>query len=140
MYRQHDTSTCHKNIAVSRTQPKLPDHNLSTRRDEDFFKKDACTSTETCEVFPNKIPSLDQHHKPENESGGGDRILLKKLDELKIPNKKHQRLDNKPDISSGKYCGCSGDNDPEIYNVMDPRFRYESDYDKKPLRVFHAQR
>ncbi|XP_066479855.1 centrosome and spindle pole-associated protein 1 isoform X2 [Tiliqua scincoides] len=138
-HTEHDTSTYQKSIAVSSAQPELHSHILSSRRDEDSFKKDACTSTESYEVFSNKIPSLDQHHKPGNESGGGDRILHKKLDELKIPNRKHQQLDNKPDISSGRHCGCGGDYNPEIYDEMDPRFRYESDYDKKPLRVFHAQ-
>ncbi|KAJ6664028.1 hypothetical protein lerEdw1_008982 [Lerista edwardsae] len=138
-HAEHDTNTYQKSIAVTRAKPESHTHILSTKRDEDSFKKDACTSTDTYEVFRNKIPSIDQHHKPENESGGGDRILHKKLGELKIPNRKHQQLDNKPDISSRRHCECGGDHDPEIYDEMDPRFRYESDYDKKPLRVFHAQ-
>lgn len=67
--------------------------------------------------------------------------MRKKNDEeLNISNRKHQRLDSRPGISVKRYHKFSGEHDSEVDDEMDPRFRYESDYDKKPLRVFHAQR
>ncbi|XP_053105235.1 centrosome and spindle pole-associated protein 1 isoform X2 [Hemicordylus capensis] len=137
-HTEHDTNTQKKSASVIRSQPELHIRGLSPRRDEYSFKKDACTSTEGYELLPNKRQSLDQYHKPDNESGHRNRILHKKLDEeLKTSNRKHQRLGSKPDISIGRHRQFNEDNSDD---AMDPRFRYESDYDKKPLRVFHTLR
>ncbi|XP_077208354.1 centrosome and spindle pole-associated protein 1 isoform X12 [Paroedura picta] len=139
-YTKHETDTHKKGIAVSKSQPELHTQTLSPRRDEDSLRKDACTSTETYEDVP-KRQSLDQHHKPDNERGHGDNILHKKIDEeLNISSRKHRRLDSRPGISIRRYHKFDGNHDSEVDDEMDPRFRYESDYDKKPLRVFHAQR
>nr|XP_056710350.1 centrosome and spindle pole-associated protein 1 [Euleptes europaea] len=139
-YTARETDTHKKGIAVSRSQPELLTQILSPRRDEDSFRKDACTSTEAYDGLPNR-QSLDQHHKPNNECGRGDSILLKKTDEEpNISNRKQQRLDSKSGISIRRYQKFDGDHDSEVDGEMDPRFRYESDYDKKPLRVFYGQR
>ncbi|XP_054841037.1 centrosome and spindle pole-associated protein 1 isoform X2 [Eublepharis macularius] len=139
-YTEYETDTHKKGIAVSKSQPKLYIQTLSPRKDEDFFRKDASTSTEAYEGLPNR-QSLEQHHKSDNESGRGDSTLHKKIDEEpNISNRKHQRLDSKPGISIRRYHKFDGDHDSEVDDKMDPRFRYESDYDKKPLRVFHPQR
>ncbi|CAI5779408.1 Uncharacterized protein PODLI_1B039996 [Podarcis lilfordi] len=139
---QHDTDTNKKGIAVTRSQPALHTPALQPPiRDEEFFKKDACTSTDTFEELSDKRQSVDQHHKPKNDIGQGDTLLHKQLDEvLNISNRKHQRLDSKPETFSRRHHRFDEGHDPEIDDEMDPRFRYESDYDKKPLRVFHAQR
>ncbi|XP_062986879.1 centrosome and spindle pole-associated protein 1 isoform X2 [Elgaria multicarinata webbii] len=140
-HTEHDTDKHQKGIVVTNIQSALHTPNLSPRRDEESFKKDACTSTDTYEMLSNRRQLLDQHHKPDNEIGCGDSILYKKLDEkLNISNRKHQRPDGKPDISTRRHPRFDEDYEPEINDEMDPRFRYESDYDKKPLRVFHAQR
>lgn len=140
MFQQHETDTPKKGIAVSRSQPELHTQILSPRRYEDSFRKDACTSTEAYEDLPNR-QSLAQRHKQDNECGHGDSILRKKIDEeLNISNRKHQKLDYTPGISIKRQHKFDGDHDSEVDDEMDPRFRYESDYDKKPLRVFHAQR
>ncbi|XP_042321146.1 centrosome and spindle pole-associated protein 1 isoform X3 [Sceloporus undulatus] len=133
---EHDTDTYRKSTLVSREQSEL---HMPLRRDEESLKKDASTSTETYEGLSNSKPSLDQHHRSDNETGCGDSVLHEKLDEkLNISNKKHQKLDGKSCISPRRH--RIFDHDPEINDEMDPRFRYESDYDRKPLRVFHAQR
>nr|XP_060631412.1 centrosome and spindle pole-associated protein 1 isoform X4 [Anolis sagrei ordinatus] len=135
--RDPDTRT--KGTAVTRVQSELLMPNSPLRRDEEPLKKDACISTDNYEGLSNSRTSLDQHYRPDHEVGSGDHVLHKKLDEkLNISNKKHQKLDSKPCICHRKH--HKFDDDPEISDEMDPRFRYESDYDKKPLRVFHAQR
>ncbi|XP_061456614.1 centrosome and spindle pole-associated protein 1 isoform X2 [Rhineura floridana] len=140
-HAEHDTDTLTKIIAVTRTQPALHTPNLSPRRDEESFRKDACTSTEIREGLSSKRQSVDQNHKLNNEIGHGDTILHKKLDEeLNISDRKLQRLDCKPDTSTRRHHRFDEGHVPEINDEMDPRFRYESDYDKRPLRVFHAQR
>ncbi|XP_048363427.1 centrosome and spindle pole-associated protein 1 isoform X4 [Sphaerodactylus townsendi] len=139
-YTDCQTEPHKKGIAFSRSQPELHTQILSPRRDEDTFRKDACTSTEACDRLSNR-QSLDEHHKPDNECDRGDSILRKKTDEEpNISNRKHQRVDSKPGISVRGYQKFDGDHDSEVDEEMDPRFRYESDYDRKPLRVFHAQR
>ncbi|XP_060099675.1 centrosome and spindle pole-associated protein 1 isoform X2 [Heteronotia binoei] len=139
-YTKHETDTQKKGISVSRSQPELHTQISSPRRDEDFFRKDASTSAEAYEGLPNR-QSLDQHHKSDNECGHGDSILRKKIDEeLNISNRRNQKLDSRPVISVRRYHKFEGDHDSEVDDEMDPKFRYESDYDKKPLRVFHAQR
>lgn len=106
-----------------------------------MVKKDVCTSTETYEGLSNGKPSLVQHSKSDNDPGCEDSILHKRLDEkLSIYNRKNQRLDEKPDIPARRQHGPDDGHDPEINDEMDPRFRYESDYDRKPLRVFHFPR
>nr|XP_028592610.1 centrosome and spindle pole-associated protein 1 isoform X3 [Podarcis muralis] len=141
-HAEHDTDTNKKGIAVTRSQPALHTPALQPPiRDEEFFKKDACTSTDAFEELSDKRQSVDQHHKPKNDVGHGDSLLHKQLDEvLNISNRKHQRLDSKPETFSRRHHRFDEGHDPEIDDEMDPRFRYESDYDKKPLRVFHAQR
>nr|XP_034981647.1 centrosome and spindle pole-associated protein 1 isoform X7 [Zootoca vivipara] len=134
-HTEHDIDTHKKGIAVTRSQPALHTSALQPPiRDEEFFKKDACTSTDTFEELSDKRQSVDQYHKPNNDVGHGDTLLHKQLDEvLNISNRKHQRLDR-------RHYRFDEGHDPETDYEMDPRFRYESDYDKKPLRVFHAQR
>ncbi|XP_070603979.1 centrosome and spindle pole-associated protein 1 isoform X2 [Erythrolamprus reginae] len=137
---EHDTDIDRQNFAVSRIQPELYAPNVSFQKDEESRKKDACTSTDTNDGLSNIKLLLDQQHKQDIEPGFGDSLLNKTLDEkLKISSRKQGKLDGKPDNYSQRHHKYE-DQDPEINDEMDPRFRYESDYDKKPLRVFHAQR
>ncbi|XP_063155432.1 centrosome and spindle pole-associated protein 1 isoform X2 [Candoia aspera] len=137
---KHDTDIHKQNFDVSKVQSELYASNVSSQKDEENSKKDACTSTDTYEGLSNKRLLLDQQRKPDIETGFGDSLLNKTLDEkLNISSQKRGKLEGKPDNCSGRHHKCE-DHDPEINDEMDPRFRYESDYDKKPLRVFHAQR
>ncbi|XP_032078532.1 centrosome and spindle pole-associated protein 1 [Thamnophis elegans] len=136
--REHDTDK--QNFAVSRIQSELYAPNVSFQKDEDSRKKDAYTSTDTYDGLSNIRLLLDEQHKQDIEPGSGDLLLNKTLDEkLNISSRKQGKLDGKPDNYSQRHHKYE-DHDPEINDEMDPRFRYESDYDKKPLRVFHAQR
>ncbi|XP_026547659.1 centrosome and spindle pole-associated protein 1 [Notechis scutatus] len=137
---EHDTDIHKHNFAVSRIQSELYGPNVSFQKDEESSKKDACTSTDTYDGLSNIRLLLDQQHKQDIEPGLGDSLLNKALDEkLNISSRKQGKLDGKPDNYSQGHHKYE-DHDPEINDEMDPRFRYESDYDKKPLRFFHAQR
>uniref|UniRef100_A0A8D2ISC6 Centrosome and spindle pole associated protein 1 n=1 Tax=Varanus komodoensis TaxID=61221 RepID=A0A8D2ISC6_VARKO len=140
-HAEHDKDKHQKVFVATGIQSELHTPNIPARRDEESFRKDACTSTETYEGVSNMRQLVDQHYKPNNEIGCGDSLLHEKLAErLNISNRKHQRPDDKPDTSRRRHARFDEGNDPEINDEMDPRFRYESDYDKKPLRVFHTQR
>ncbi|XP_039191133.1 centrosome and spindle pole-associated protein 1 isoform X4 [Crotalus tigris] len=137
---KHDTDIHKQNFAVNRTQSELYAPNVSFQKDEESSKKDACTATDTYDGLSNIRLLLDQQHKQDIETGLGDSLLNKTLDEkLNISSRKQGKLDGKSDNYFHRHHKCE-DHDPEINDEMDPRFRYESDYDKKPLRVFHAQR
>ncbi|XP_034285814.1 centrosome and spindle pole-associated protein 1 isoform X3 [Pantherophis guttatus] len=137
---EHDTDIHKQNFAVSRIQSELYAPNVSFQKDEESSKKDAYTSTDTYDGLSNIRLLLDQQHKQDIEPGFGDSLLNKTLDEkLNISSRKQGKPDGKPDNYSQRHHKYE-DHDPEINDEMDPRFRYESDYDKKPLRVFHAER
>ncbi|XP_053875040.1 centrosome and spindle pole-associated protein 1 isoform X5 [Malaclemys terrapin pileata] len=150
---EHETERSKKSTAITRVQPGLRSQVQPSRVDSEPPKKDAFTSTEAYEELLNRRRlEEDRYRRLDDEAELRERILHKKLDEeLDISNRKHHRFDSKPDISPRRHHRFDEDRhfdrrhynldyDPEINEEMDPRFRYESDYDKKPLRVFHAER
>ncbi|XP_077666297.1 centrosome and spindle pole-associated protein 1 isoform X2 [Eretmochelys imbricata] len=150
---EHETERSKKTTAITRVQPGLRSQIQPSCADSEPPKKDAFTSTDAYEELLNRRRlEEDPYRRLDDEAELRDRILYKKLDEdLDISNRKHHRFDSKPDISLRRHHRFDEDRhfdrrhykldyDPEINEEMDPRFRYESDYDKKPLRVFHAER
>uniref|UniRef100_A0A8C0GT08 Uncharacterized protein n=1 Tax=Chelonoidis abingdonii TaxID=106734 RepID=A0A8C0GT08_CHEAB len=151
--KNRETERSKKTTAFTRVQPGLRSQVQPSCADSEPPKKDAFTSTEAYEELLNRRRlEEDRYCRLDDEAELRDRILHKKLDEeLKISNRKHHRFEGKPDISPRRHHRFDEDRhfdrrhykldyDPEINEEMDPRFRYESDYDKKPLRVFHAER
>lgn len=70
---------------------------------------------------------------------------------MDISNKKHQRYASKVDVPDRRFDRFHDhrvldrryhrpDQDPEVSEEMDERFRYESDYDRRPLRVYTSDR
>lgn len=70
---------------------------------------------------------------------------------MDISNKKHQRFANKVDVPDRRVSRFNEDRvldkqyyipdqDPEVSEEMDERFRYESDFDRRPLRVYTNNR
>lgn len=68
-----------------------------------------------------------------------------------ISSKNHQRFASRVDIPGRRFhrfnedCDFDGqcyrpDQDPEVSEEMDERFRYESDFDRRPLRVYTNNR
>nr|XP_025044685.1 centrosome and spindle pole-associated protein 1 [Pelodiscus sinensis] len=150
---EHETERSKKTTGISRVQPELRSQIQPSCTDSEPPKKDAFTSTEAYEELLNQRRlEEDRYRKLDDEAELRERLLPKRLDEeLDISNRKHRRFDSKRDISPRRHHRFDEDHDfdrryhkldydPEINEEMDPRFRYESDYDKKPLRVFHAER
>uniref|UniRef100_A0A674HT66 Centrosome and spindle pole associated protein 1 n=1 Tax=Terrapene triunguis TaxID=2587831 RepID=A0A674HT66_9SAUR len=151
-YRRYlsQTERSKKSTAITRVQPGLRSQVQPSCADSEPPKKDAFTSTEAYEELLNRRRlEEDRYRRLDDDAELRDRILHKKLDEERdISNRKHHRFDSKPNISPRRHHRFDEDRhfdrrhynldyDPEINEEMDPRFRYESDYDKKPLRVFH---
>ncbi|XP_019383306.1 PREDICTED: centrosome and spindle pole-associated protein 1 isoform X2 [Gavialis gangeticus] len=150
---EHETDRHKKPAAVTRVQPELHKQIEASCGDSEPPRKDACTSTEAYEELLNRRRQEEgRYRRSDDEAEVRERILQKTLDEkLDISNRKCHRFANKPDISVGRHhrfdedCDLDRrcdrpDYDPEVNEEMDSRFRYESDYDKKPLRFFNTER
>uniref|UniRef100_A0A7M4FNU5 Centrosome and spindle pole associated protein 1 n=1 Tax=Crocodylus porosus TaxID=8502 RepID=A0A7M4FNU5_CROPO len=143
---EHETDRHKKPAAVTRVQPELHKQIEASCGDSELPRKDACTSTEAYEELLNRRRQEEgRYRRSDDEAEVRERILQKALDEkLDISNRKCHRFANKPDISVGRHHRFDEDCDldrrydrpdygPEVNEEMDSRFRYESDYDKKPL-------
>ncbi|XP_075272155.1 centrosome and spindle pole-associated protein 1 isoform X3 [Opisthocomus hoazin] len=142
-----------KAVAVTRLQPELHTEVQPCNTGAEPPKKDAFTSTEGYEELLHKRwLEEDRYHRLDDEVELTSRLLNKRLDEdldvpsrrhrgfasqYVIPVRKHHRLDKDRDFGRRYY---RMDYDPEISEEMDPRFRYESAYDRKTPRVFYADR
>ncbi|KFW88043.1 Centrosome and spindle pole-associated protein 1 [Manacus vitellinus] len=142
-----------KAVAVTRLKPDLPTEVQPFNTGAEPPKKDAFTSTEDYEELQNKRwLEEDRYHRLDDEVELRSRLLNKRLDaDLDVPNerhhgfasqsvipiRKHHRLDEDRDFGRRYY---RVDYDPEISEETDPRFRCESNYDRRTPRVFHAER
>nr|XP_009666683.1 PREDICTED: centrosome and spindle pole-associated protein 1 isoform X2 [Struthio camelus australis] len=142
-----------KPTAVTKLQPELHTQVQPCSTGTEPPKKDAFTSTEGYEELLKKRQlEEDRYHRLDDGAELRSRLLHKKLDEdldvperrhhvfasqCGIPIRRHHRLDEDRDFDRRNY---GMDYDPEISEEMDPRFKYESDYDRRPPRLFYAER
>ncbi|XP_068788672.1 centrosome and spindle pole-associated protein 1 isoform X4 [Struthio camelus] len=142
-----------KPTAVTKLQPELHTQVQPYSTGTEPPKKDAFTSTEGYEELLKKRQlEEDRYHRLDDGAELRSRLLHKKLDEdldvperrhhvfasqCGIPIRRHHRLDEDRDFDRRNY---GMDYDPEISEEMDPRFKYESDYDRRPPRLFYAER
>uniref|UniRef100_A0A8B9S864 Centrosome and spindle pole-associated protein 1 n=1 Tax=Apteryx owenii TaxID=8824 RepID=A0A8B9S864_APTOW len=147
-----ETDRNKKTIAVTKLQPELHTQVQPCSTGTEPPKKGAFTSTEGYEEVPKKRHlEEDRYHRLDDEAEVRSRLLHKKLDEdldvpesrhhgfasqSGIPIRRHHRLDEDRNFDRRYY---RMDYDPEIGEDMDSRFRYESDYDRRPPRVFYAE-
>ncbi|NXR52129.1 CSPP1 protein, partial [Hippolais icterina] len=140
-------------IAVTRLQPELRREVQPCNTGAEPPKKDAFTSTEGCEELLNKrwLEDNRYHRLDDDEVELKSRLLNKRLDEdldfpnrrhhgfasQYVPTRKHHRFDEDGDFGRRYY---RVDYDPETNAEMDPRFRYESTYDRKTPWGFYAER
>ncbi|NXQ45929.1 CSPP1 protein, partial [Catharus fuscescens] len=140
-------------IAVTRLQPELHTEVQPSNTGAEPPKKDAFTSTEGCEELLNKRwQEEDRYHRLDDEVELRSRLLSKRLDgdldalsrrphgfasQSVIPNRKHHRFDEDGDFGRRYH---RVDHDPETNAEVDPRFRCESNYDRKTPRGFYAER
>uniref|UniRef100_A0A803YRI1 Centrosome and spindle pole associated protein 1 n=1 Tax=Meleagris gallopavo TaxID=9103 RepID=A0A803YRI1_MELGA len=114
-----------KPIAVTRLQPELHPDVESRSTAAEPLRKDAFTSTEGYEELLNKRRlEEDRRH----------RVFAS---QSLIPSRRYHRLDEDRDFDRRYY---RTDYDPEISEELDPRFRCESAYERKPPRLYYSER
>ncbi|XP_042638102.1 centrosome and spindle pole-associated protein 1 [Orycteropus afer afer] len=135
--------------SVSQVKPDLPSQIQASYKNSEGPRRDVLTPSEAYEeLLHQRRLEEDRYRQLDGEIELRNGRIIKKTDEeLGISNKKHQRFTNKADIPdrrfrrlnedrvSDRQCYRAG-HDPEVSEEMDERFRYESDFDRRPLRVY----
>ncbi|XP_032703783.1 centrosome and spindle pole-associated protein 1 isoform X9 [Lontra canadensis] len=151
------SSTEHKNQrnkAISQVKPDLPSQiQTSCENSEGPRRNVLLTPSEAYEELLNQRRlEEDRYRQLDDEIELRNRRLIKKTnEEVDISNKKPQRFANKADIPDRRFHRFNEDRvfdrpyyrpdqDPEVSEEMDERFRYESDFDRRLLRVYTNDR
>uniref|UniRef100_A0A8C5KQ94 Centrosome and spindle pole associated protein 1 n=1 Tax=Jaculus jaculus TaxID=51337 RepID=A0A8C5KQ94_JACJA len=106
----------------------------------------SCTHSERSRRDEDRYRQLDDEIELRNR-----RIIKKTNEEVGIANTKHQRLASKAGVPERRFRRFNEDcilnrqyyrpdQDPEVSEEMDERFRYESDFDRRLLRVYTNDR
>nr|XP_031297381.1 centrosome and spindle pole-associated protein 1 isoform X7 [Camelus dromedarius] len=155
-FRQVEKST-EKNqrnkIPISQVKLDLPSQIQSSRENSEGPRKDVLTPSEAYEELLNQRRlEEDKYRQLDDEIELRNRRIIKKTnEEVGISSKKHQGFASKTDIPDRRFRRFnedrvfdkqfySPDQDPEVGEEMDERFRYESDFDRRLLRVYTNDR
>ncbi|XP_032277629.1 centrosome and spindle pole-associated protein 1 isoform X8 [Phoca vitulina] len=147
------SSTEHKNQRnkkpISQVKPDLPSQIQTFCENSDGPIRNVLTPSEAYEELLNQRRlEEDRYRQLDDEIELRNRRIIKKTnEEVGISSKKHQRFANKADIPDRRFCRFNEDGvfdrqyyrpdqDPEVSEEMDERFRYESDFDRRLLRVY----
>ncbi|XP_020944935.1 centrosome and spindle pole-associated protein 1 isoform X12 [Sus scrofa] len=156
-FRQIEKSTENKNQGnkkpTSQIKPDLPSQIQSSCENAEGPRKDAPTPSETYEELLNQRRlEEDRYRQLDDEIELRNRRITKKTnEEVGISSKKYPRFVSKTDIPDRRFRRFnedrvfdkqyfSPDQDPEVSEEMDERFRYESDFDRRLLRVYTNDR
>ncbi|XP_072807964.1 centrosome and spindle pole-associated protein 1 isoform X11 [Vicugna pacos] len=156
-FRQVEKSTEQKNqrnkIPISQVKPDLPSQIQSSRENSEGPRKDVLTPSEAYEELLNQRRlEEDKYRQLDDEIELRNRRIIKKTnEEVGISSKKHQGFASKTDIPDRRFRRFnedrvfdkqfySPDQDPEVSEEMDERYRYESDFDRRLLRVYTNDR
>ncbi|XP_010987471.3 centrosome and spindle pole-associated protein 1 isoform X3 [Camelus dromedarius] len=156
-FRQVEKSTEQKNqrnkIPISQVKLDLPSQIQSSRENSEGPRKDVLTPSEAYEELLNQRRlEEDKYRQLDDEIELRNRRIIKKTnEEVGISSKKHQGFASKTDIPDRRFRRFnedrvfdkqyySPDQDPEVGEEMDERFRYESDFDRRLLRVYTNDR
>ncbi|XP_037004810.2 centrosome and spindle pole-associated protein 1 isoform X7 [Artibeus jamaicensis] len=134
---------------ISQVKPDLPSQIQTSYQNSEGPSRDVLNPSEAYEELLNqRRQEEDRYRHLDDEIELRNRRIIKKRDEeVDISNKKHQRYASKVDIPGRRFDTFHEhrvldrryhrpDQDPEVSEEMDERFRYESDYDRRPLRVY----
>ncbi|XP_040481559.1 centrosome and spindle pole-associated protein 1 isoform X7 [Ursus maritimus] len=147
------SSTEHKNQRnkkpISQVKPDLPSQIQTSCENSEGSRRNVLTPSEAYEELLNQRRlQEDRYRQLDDEIELRNRRLIKKTnEEVDISNKKHPRFANKTDIPDRRFRRFNEDRvfdrqyyrpdqDPEVSEEMDERFRYESDFDRRLLRVY----
>nr|XP_025121090.1 centrosome and spindle pole-associated protein 1 isoform X11 [Bubalus bubalis] len=157
-FRQVEKSTEQKNQRskkpISQVKPDLPSQIQSSCENSEGPRKDVLTPSEAYEELLNQRRLEEDRYRKlddEIELRNNRRVIKKTDEEVGVSSKKHQRFDSKTDIPDRRFHRFNEDRafdkqsyrpgyDPEVSEDMDERFRYESDFDRRLLRVYTKDR
>ncbi|XP_049489611.1 centrosome and spindle pole-associated protein 1 isoform X11 [Panthera uncia] len=138
---------------ISQVKPDLPSQIQTSCENSEGPRRNVLTPSEAYEELlnqrrleENRYRQLDDEIELRNR-----RIIKKTNEEVGISDKKHQRFASKADIPERRFSKFNEDRvfdrhyyrpdqDPEVSEEMDERFRYESDFDRRLLRVYTNDR
>ncbi|XP_014395292.1 PREDICTED: centrosome and spindle pole-associated protein 1 isoform X2 [Myotis brandtii] len=156
-FRQVEKSTEHKSQRnkkpIGQVKPDLLSQIKTSCQNSESPRRDVLTPSEAYEELLNQRRlEEDRYRQLDDEIELRNRRIIKKTnEEVDISNKKHQRFASKVDIPDRRFSRFNEDlaldkqyyipdQDPEVSEEMDERFRYESDFDRRPLRVYTNDR
>nr|XP_011740444.1 centrosome and spindle pole-associated protein 1 isoform X8 [Macaca nemestrina] len=130
---------------IGQVKPDLTSQKHTSCENSEGPRKDVLTPSEAYEELLNQR-RLDDELEVRNR-----RIIKKANEEVGISNLKHQRFASKAGIPDRRFHKFNEDRvfdrryhrpgqDPEVSEEMDERFRYESDFDRRLLRVYTNDR
>lgn len=138
---------------ISQVKPDLPPQIHTSWENSEGPRREILTPSETYEELLNQRRlEEDRYRQLDDEIELRNRRVIQKTnEEVGISNKKHQSFANKADISDRRFRRFNEDRvfdrqyyrpdqDPEGSEEMDERFRYESDFDRRLLRVYTNDR
>ncbi|XP_071458446.1 centrosome and spindle pole-associated protein 1 isoform X4 [Marmota flaviventris] len=138
--------------STSQVKPDLPPQIQISSTNSEGTKRENLTSEAYEELLNQRRLEEDRYRQLDDEIELRNRRIIKKTtDEVDISNTKHQRFGSKIGIPERRFRRFNEDcvfdrhyhipdQDPEISEEMDERFRYESDFDRRPLRVYTNNR
>ncbi|KAM5137635.1 centrosome and spindle pole-associated protein 1 isoform 3-T3 [Callospermophilus lateralis] len=138
--------------STSQVKPDLPPQIQISSTNSEGPKRENLTSEAYEELLNQRRLEEDRYRQLDDEIELRNRRIIKKTtDEVDISNTKHQRFASKTGIPERRFRRFNEDcvfdrhyhipdQDPEISEEMDERFRYESDFDRRPLRVYTNNR
>nr|XP_037856369.1 centrosome and spindle pole-associated protein 1 isoform X15 [Chlorocebus sabaeus] len=130
---------------IGQVKPDLTSPKQTSCKNSEGPRKDVLTPSEAYEELLNQR-RLDDELEVRNR-----RIIKKANEEVGISNLKHQRFASKAGMPDRRFHKFNEDRvfdrryhrpdqDPEVSEEMDERFRYESDFDRRLLRVYTNDR
>ncbi|XP_042522364.1 centrosome and spindle pole-associated protein 1 isoform X8 [Dipodomys spectabilis] len=138
---------------ISQVKPVLPSQIQTSCTNSEAHRRDGLTASEAYEELLNQRRlEEDRYRQQDDEIELRNRRVTKKTNEgLGISNTKHQRFANKacvPERTLRRFNEdrvfdkqySRADQDPEVSEEMDERFRFESDFDRRFMRVYTNDR
>ncbi|XP_074242834.1 centrosome and spindle pole-associated protein 1 isoform X8 [Saimiri boliviensis] len=136
---------------VGQVKPDLTSQIQTSCENSEGLRRDVLTPSEAYEELLNPRLEEDRYRQLDDETELRNRIIKKANEEVGISNLKHQRFASKTGIPDRRFHRFNEDcvfdrqyhrpdQDPEVSEEMDERFRYESDFDRRLLRVYTNDR
>ncbi|XP_063467601.1 centrosome and spindle pole-associated protein 1 isoform X21 [Symphalangus syndactylus] len=134
---------------IGQVKPDLTSQIQTSCENSEGPRKDVLTPSEAYEeLLSQRRLEEDRYQQLDDEIELRNRRIIKKAnEEVGISNLKHQRFASKAGIPDRRFHRFNedrvfdrwyhrSDQDPEVSEEMDERFRYESDFDRRLLRVY----